>query len=1006
MNKKTTLVTVIAIILFASILMWSRVDYADDKFDAELIYDDSSVIIDAIMHEKGNLRYDAIKNYIKTNESIDVTDDQINEAFTELANRKDTTSITKTSFLLTLGMLDKHFNDMLWPATHNSFSNDPDGDADISNYLSKEEVDDLGLGIVEAGSTINTENHKLSIRDQLGRGIRMIDVDLGPRMITTKTITGGIGSLIKNAFEKAWEGFKSIFTGGKKPKWDWKDILGDIKVDWNIVESYHRIGFFGRTSINTINNSIKDFLDNNPNEIAVIRVSDLYDGVFGTLNTDDDRFYYLIDKYIDNLKSNGLLSQVINYYGDDNVAWDKRHEYMFYPGDNFHDKTMKEWPALKEMVLQNKRLVLILPTYNKIKGDPSTSVKNTDNTSFSNPSGGSDKPYKASIAHLIFDDKKAEEYKNAPYRVLKIDPINDDNIPAGSYEAAKQNNNGRRIYDLVKEFNKRMKDAGVNRVVNFVGLDYFMGDKSKGGIRDVDVVDAANRINFENIGLSWETMKTLNKNLYWNYFNRDEIYINQDIKSAETNIDGHKGIEFIDKNVWTGTESQNIKDKYLKVEFNNNVIISKVYLNFFSYTDTVPFEVKIKKDDGTEYDIGRFEFKQNRLSDWYEIPVEGDYEASEVIIYFRGTAGLHFKEVAFKGGRPSNKWGEYKTENIVPVADSYVLWGDHIGKNYHYDDYRRNNLEMYKSSINARHVFMKFDMSPLRTPTKDIFKAYLVFDVTDVGSNVDIVVKEDRDAIDWQEDTLTGNIAKHWDDNKDVKSFRIQSNGYVKVDITDGIKNYLASTDQDNLMTFRIYTNSGDWFVIKSRHTSDKPKLEILYKDVKVEEKTLELKPEQDSYVKWGDYSKYNYGTESILQIYNSKADSKNSKTTFMKFGMEQLIGKKIISAKLQYTIKVGDPTVIAIREDIDASNWAESRVNGNEAKHWDEYNMIASSIEYDKTTTDTIDVTNVVANFVKRNDVDNKITFRFYQPWHSAWTYIYDRNSSTPPKLIVKYSD
>ncbi|WDV47408.1 DNRLRE domain-containing protein [Clostridiaceae bacterium M8S5] len=792
--------------------------------------DNRSIIEKAIYTHMYNLRYDTIKQYCKTYYATDVTNEQIDSAILNLAKKNDNTKISGGSFLLTYAQLDMRFNQMLWPATHNSFANDFDGEKVVSNYLSKEETGDLNLNIDGAGNNVCTENHRISIEDQIKRGIRCIDIDLGPRMNLGDTIADGIKSLIENAFEKGWQGFKSLFGKAKKPTWDWTDVLGNIDADWSIIECYHRIGFMGRTSINKISNDIKDFLDDNPNEIMVVRVSDLYDGAFGNLDTNDDKFYHLIDKYLENLNEHGLLSQVANYYGDDSTATDKRHEYMFYPGDNFNGKSMQEWPMLKDMILQNKRLVIVLPTYNKIKGDSRTNVKNTDNGSFTDPPGGSEKPYKFSAERININDDQIKSLNEAPHRLLKIDPISDEGVKAGSLEAGKQNNNGRRIYDMVNDYNKILAYKGVNRVVNFVGLDYFFGDKHKDGNRSVDVVDAANRINYENSGLSWNTVTEVDGKSYFNYLSKSKnLGINKYIINAKSDIPDTHPLKFIDKNVWTGTESQNIQGKHVSIIFSKDVMIDGVKLNFFSYEDTVPFEVKITKD-GVESSVGVFEIKQDRLSDWYHIPLNGSYQGNKVTLYFKGDRGIHLKEVGFSGSQVKSL---VNTDNLVPIDDTFVKWGDKKKYNYHSDQYNINNLEMY-SGKTGKSTFMKFDMEPYKSPDKELQKAYLRFKVSDVGSKIDIHIREDRDATDWNETELTGNIAKNFDDHKDVNDFHIQSDGYVKVDVTDAIKNYINSTDQDNKMTFRIYTNSGDWFVIKSSESDTPPIVDLVYKPVEV----------------------------------------------------------------------------------------------------------------------------------------------------------------------------
>lgn len=169
---------------------------------------------------------------------------------------------------------------------------------------------------------------------------------------------------------------------------------------------------------------------------------------------------------------------------------------------------------------------------------------------------------------------------------------------------------------------------------------------------------------------------------------------------------------------------------------------------------------------------------------------------------------------------------------------------------------------------------------------------------------------------------------------------------------------------------------------------------------------SISIKPSQSTYVKWGSNMKHVYNQPNACYIYKSNANSKNSQTGFLKFNLKPIIGKKIVSAKLEYTISVNGSTVISIVEDIDASNWAESRLNGNEAKHFDDHNTVVKSKKITSSGRYSEDVKSIIQDFAYRGDSDDYLTFRISQPSHSTWTSVAGRTSKNPPKLIIEYQN
>lgn len=959
------------------------------------------VIRDAIMSNMELLRYETIMDTCERDGISNVTETEIREQITYLAETEGMTRISDQSFLMTMSMLDDDYDSILWPATHNSFANDPDGDP---NYLSIEDADDMAQGIFDLGQKVSTENHTLSMKEQLNRGIRCIDIDLGPRQSVNGLIGGGIEGFFEELGDTILDVIDNIFGDGDKPSFDIGDVNDNIDLDWNKVDTYHRIAFMGTTRVSKVTDALKDFLDENPNDIVTLRISDMYKGVDTIrLGDNNSRAYELLNKFMKTLDDEGLLDQMANYYGEgQDVNSDNYHEYILNAGENAHGTSMDKWPSLGEMIMSNKRFIIITPTMYRMRGE-GEAYKNTETVSFDKPSSGSDKPYKVSPARISLSDSKVQSLLDNPGRLIKVDAFGDDGKPAGDKGSSNQNNDGRRFYDLAVAYNDLLDDKGVDKVLNFFHVDYFLGNESKGGNQEVDIVDGANRINFEKQGYTWEDVQTIEEDLYWDYFDKESSFtINEYITSAWTDIDGFTGDDFIDQNVWSGTERQDIEGNILRVDFQDEVMVNKLYLNFFAYNDTVPVEVKLRQD-GTLYNVGIKSIKQDRLNSWYAYDLNGLYKADQVEITFRTDELIHVKEVAFGGYRVN---GNLESTTLTPEADTFVKWANKSGYNYHSDPYDINNMQVYDGEEN-KATFVKFDMTEFQSPTKEVKRAYLSFRVEDVNKKIKLKLREERDANDWKETELTGDKAADFDHHVFNKEKYVKTNGYVKFEVTDQLLDYLDSSDSDNKMTYKMSTDTNEWFVIKSRETNTPPQLEILYKEVELEFEEVRIESEAATFVKWGSNSKYNYSDSSYLEIYNSPSESKNSKTAFIKFDLSDFQDKKIKSAVLRLKLQVGEYAYLSIREDIDATDWAENELNGNKAKYFDHYNRVIDDKRYVETTVEELDVTNLIQNFVQRNDEDGKLTFRFSAPKKGKpWCYIHDRGSDNEPELIIEYAE
>ena len=347
-----------------------------------------------------------------------------------------------TGFITTFGMLNKTIDQIGFAGAHNAFSNNQDRRSS------------LAWDTYKTGHDLGTENHNISIQTMLEKGYRVIDLDIG---------NDGSGH-----------------TG-----------------------CYHRYRLAGYSNLyggNAILPKIRTFLDLNPSEIAIIHLSDVYNGTVdltklknsSIYHKGEDAYYNQVNNLILNIRDSGFLDKLYNYTGDG--KGDDLYKDIKIPGKDI------PWPTLKEMIQSNKQL-LFLERDTGISKDIGFKNQNGDpnNTTAEN----------LNIPQDLLDDLKGGSAK----KIINVTCTEDWGASAGDMNAAKINNNGKRIYEIVKKADSTLKDNDIKKLVNVLYVDYATGNTKQGGWIDVSPVDAMNRANFDYFGYPWE--KDAVGRFYW-----------------------------------------------------------------------------------------------------------------------------------------------------------------------------------------------------------------------------------------------------------------------------------------------------------------------------------------------------------------------------------------------------------------------------------------------------------------------------------------------------------
>lgn len=721
--------------------------------------------------------------------------DKQNQLNTESIDTQSTSDKQKIfsdvgGFLTTEAMLDKRIDQIFFPGTHNSFSNNSDADHDYQYSYST-----------------GTLNQDKSIKSSLENGIRYIDVDLGRQDSKSHT--------------QSYHRVRKIKVGVLGLKW------------------------MGNTSIFNICNSIIEFLNENTKEIVFLNISDIYNDadVFDlssnvVLKSDISEYYTHINRFLRVLlKDKGMYNKTYNFFGSDTTSEDELYKYILGPGMEYNNKTMTEWPKLGDMINQNKRLIILLPTNRLNVSDENTARKMTTTGSHYLYKGSDESKGGSSIntANRI-NPFNISSNPDTSKKLFLVHEWPDGGASAGWRESSRINNEGRRIYQLIKGYDVKFNSEDY---VNFIDLDFFQPNSKKGGLStlDVDVVDAANRINFENCGFNWTDMQSLNPNYYWSDYSDNNNRI--DTSHMKINVDGvsenpwpyrpyhdlyvfGKGAEaLLDGNVWSGYDSDtDINNKPFTITFDKLHYVNKVALNFIpNSNESVSAKITVKSEENQrDYITKVWGTNLNREISWYSIDLPGRYPAKEIsITLYTSKGGKQFKEIAIYGEPcDSNKIG-----NAQCVDDGYVKRGDPYGHHVYNND--RIEVSWDEGHEHRRYGYVKFNISNFENVDNATLRFY-AHNVQSDSSPIKIYqVKRD----DWKEDSLTWDNIRN-DTGEYINSFTVDNDGWYEIDVTSFVKSKVNNSSE--YISFHIAIPSGnkDDVEFKSKEVKDfEPTLQI-----------------------------------------------------------------------------------------------------------------------------------------------------------------------------------
>lgn len=261
---------------------------------------------------------------------------------------------------------------------------------------------------------------------------------------------------------------------------------------------YHRYRLRGYTNFggsNSILEKMMAFLRENPSEILIMHFSDVYTGTIdltklrnnAIYHPGDGGYYAQFNRVITDLKNDGALPMVYNFNGNYDASFNDLFGSMKVPGKDM------PWPTLKDMIKTNKRILYL---------------RRDDNISIDLPfKNQNEDPNNTTPENLNMDQNFLNRARDSKNQLINSGYVEDWGASAGDKNAAKINNNGRRIYDILTKADNTFKDAGIDHRVNTAMVDFATGNAKQNGFVEISPVDAVNKANYRNFGYDWTKEK-------------------------------------------------------------------------------------------------------------------------------------------------------------------------------------------------------------------------------------------------------------------------------------------------------------------------------------------------------------------------------------------------------------------------------------------------------------------------------------------------------------------
>ncbi len=168
-----------------------------------------------------------------------------------------------------------------------------------------------------------------------------------------------------------------------------------------------------------------------------------------------------------------------------------------------------------------------------------------------------------------------------------------------------------------------------------------------------------------------------------------------------------------------------------------------------------------------------------------------------------------------------------------------------------------------------------------------------------------------------------------YDFDGDGNNDTIDGERWLRADITAGVASDIETGARTSL---KLTTNSGEYVSYHSKEGLTKPYLEIVFRpDGQQNDSTFFIYPNDDAYIRGGEFASENAGSESILIVKNSGYNHQLTRESYLQFAVPGFIGQLLSADLYLWCDDAGD--------DDDVSHYVS---------HFSDLNWDEMSITYD----------------------------------------------------------
>ena len=675
------------------------------------------------------------------------------------------------------------------------------------------------------------------------------------------------------------------------------DVVGGSSVAANDANKKntrfaHKQSIGGHADVDNVFEDLTKWYVNHPKSILILDFSDLrVDNSPGASGTAQQR--------------NKIWNVIIDYLDDDtwnNVTPTHRvkplHEtfnnhMIRTDNDEYQDALNYIFPTLRDMYESGQRIFIITPWFRPIADDIRYG---TVNWSLS-------EEYKERIDRLAPSNQRPGAIPGT-FRLRRYRLDIDANY-AGSRKRSLDNNAGERIYEVVKA----TQDNASGWPVNVLAVDYFTAE------RPVDVVDAANRLNFERFGYNyhhddWIDERLSVSNIALNKEATSKLNDTHDSFGASNLTDGHISTR------WMTDESGSCSNSYITIDLGQQKALRSTAIAWvarepdnwtlkgsndksaWSRITTVPKSNQIRIARGYwYYDIDNSQsyryYRINIIETGSEANSHGDdnrdphgssvnagiwevkmFDSSLSLLDLPGILSTPTSDAFVQQGIPTVNFGD-NTTLMVKKDDNY------LGGYYN------------------REAFLKFDLSNI---SGTIGSAQLMLFVESVGVGSTTIGISSVEDDTWTEGGITWNNKPSIGNRKDHITFNASDHSRgdrFPIDVTSQLQ-----TEEDGTLSLKlegITEGTDKWLKFYSQEapvhvrpilmiTSDQPVVPTL---------TTPIAPVADAFVQQGP-STVNFGDNTVLMLKKENyLGGYYNRDAFLKFDLSNISGT-VTHAKLR----------------------------------------------------------------------------------------------------------